>query len=99
MPAASAEVCGSGPSARRSSRASCTAGSSSNGRPRRRSRKALLPSRRLPLPQYGEEYFKQLTAERLVTFLIQGEPERRDPDRLVWSLDVRRARAGPLLRG
>jgi hypothetical protein len=25
------------------------------------------------------------------TFLVQGEPERRDPDRLVWSLDVRRA--------
>jgi hypothetical protein len=22
------------------------------------------------------------------TFVIQGEPERRDPDRLVWSLDV-----------
>ena len=25
------------------------------------------------------------------TFIIQGEPERRDPDRLVWSLDVRAA--------
>ena len=24
-------------------------------------------------------------------FVVQGEPERRDPDRLVWSLDVRRA--------
>jgi hypothetical protein len=23
------------------------------------------------------------------TFVVQGEPERRDPDRLVWSLDVR----------
>ena len=23
------------------------------------------------------------------TFVIQGEPERRDPDRLVWSLDMR----------
>jgi hypothetical protein len=23
------------------------------------------------------------------TFVIQGEPERRDPDRLVWTLDVR----------
>jgi hypothetical protein len=22
-------------------------------------------------------------------FVIQGEPQRRDPDRLVWSLDVR----------
>jgi hypothetical protein len=25
------------------------------------------------------------------TFVIQGEPERRDPDRLVWSLDTRPA--------
>jgi hypothetical protein len=25
------------------------------------------------------------------TFVIQGEPKRRDPDRLVWSLDVRPA--------
>jgi hypothetical protein len=23
------------------------------------------------------------------TFVVQGEPERRDPDRLVWSLDAR----------
>ena len=23
------------------------------------------------------------------TFVVQGEPERHDPDRLVWSLDVR----------
>jgi hypothetical protein len=23
------------------------------------------------------------------TFLIQGEPERRDPDRFVWSLNAR----------
>jgi hypothetical protein len=23
------------------------------------------------------------------TFVIQGEPEQRDPDRLVWTLDVR----------
>jgi hypothetical protein len=23
------------------------------------------------------------------TFVVQGEPERRDPDRLVWTLDVR----------
>jgi hypothetical protein len=23
------------------------------------------------------------------TFVVQGEPERRDPDRLVWSLDTR----------
>jgi hypothetical protein len=25
------------------------------------------------------------------TFVVQGAPERRDPDRLVWSLDVRPA--------
>jgi hypothetical protein len=25
------------------------------------------------------------------TFVIQGEPKRRDPDRLVWSLDARPA--------
>jgi hypothetical protein len=25
------------------------------------------------------------------TFVIQGEPERRDPDRLAWSLDTRPA--------
>ena len=25
------------------------------------------------------------------TFVIQGEPERRDPDRLVWTLDIRPA--------
>jgi hypothetical protein len=22
------------------------------------------------------------------TFIVQGEPERRDPDRLVWNVDV-----------
>ena len=26
-----------------------------------------------------------------VAYVIQGEPERRDPDRLVWTLDVRPA--------
>jgi hypothetical protein len=25
------------------------------------------------------------------TFIVQGEPERRDPNRLVWTLNVRRA--------
>ena len=25
------------------------------------------------------------------TFVVQGQPERRDPDRLVWSLDIRPA--------
>jgi hypothetical protein len=32
----------------------------------------------------------QLTADD-DTFVIQGEPERRDPDRLVWTVDVRPA--------
>ena len=35
--------------------------------------------RRLILSVYGQ------------TFVVQGEPERRDPDRLVWTLDVRPA--------
>lgn len=26
-----------------------------------------------------------------VAYVVQGEPERRDPDRLVWTLDVRPA--------
>jgi hypothetical protein len=30
------------------------------------------------------------------SFVVQGEPERRDPDRLVWSLDVRPASAEPM---
>lgn len=30
----------------------------------------------------------QLTVDG-ADYVIQGEPERRDPDRLVWSLDVR----------
>jgi hypothetical protein len=25
------------------------------------------------------------------TFVVQGEPQRRDPDRLVWTVDVRLA--------
>jgi hypothetical protein len=25
------------------------------------------------------------------SFVVQGEPDRRDPDRLVWTLDVRRS--------
>ena len=26
-----------------------------------------------------------------VAYVVQGEPERRDPDRLIWTLDVRSA--------
>jgi hypothetical protein len=32
----------------------------------------------------------QITLEN-DTYIVQGEPERRDPDRLVWTLDVRPA--------
>jgi hypothetical protein len=32
----------------------------------------------------------QLTVDG-ATFVIQGEPERRDPDRLVWTLDAKPA--------
>ena len=35
-------------------------------------------------PRQGD----QLTVDG-ETFVVQGGPERRDPDRLVWSLDVR----------
>jgi hypothetical protein len=38
----------------------------------------------VPDPRPGD----QLTVDGQ-TFVIQGEPERRDPDRLVWTLDVR----------
>jgi hypothetical protein len=37
-------------------------------------------------PRFGD----QLTIGS-ETFVVQGEPERRDPDRLVWTLDVRPA--------
>jgi hypothetical protein len=40
----------------------------------------------IPSPRPGDQL--ALDGE---TFLVQGEPERRDPDRLVWSLDVRPA--------
>jgi hypothetical protein len=40
----------------------------------------------VPDPRLGD----QLTVDGQ-TFVIQGEPERRDPDRLVWTLDVRSA--------
>jgi hypothetical protein len=37
-------------------------------------------------PRQGD----QLTVDN-ETFVVQGEPERRDPDRLVWIVDVRPA--------
>ena len=45
-----------------------------------------LRSREVASPRPGD----QLTVGG-ETFVVQGEPERRDPDRLVWSLDVRPA--------
>ncbi|MGH6918599.1 MAG: head-tail joining protein [Geminicoccaceae bacterium] len=40
----------------------------------------------VPSPRPGD----QLTVGG-ETFVVQGDPERRDPDRLVWILDVRPA--------
>ena len=54
--------------------------------------RAGFPTRRLPLPQYGEEYFKQLTAERLVTRIVKGFPRaswEKEPGRRNEALDCR----------
>jgi phage terminase large subunit GpA-like protein len=43
-------------------------------------------------PQYGEEYFKQLTAERLVTRIVKGFPRgswEKEPGRRNEALDCR----------
>ena len=45
-----------------------------------------LRASEVPNPRPGD----QLTVSG-ETYIVQGEPERRDPDRLVWSLDVRPA--------
>jgi hypothetical protein len=45
-----------------------------------------LPASDVASPRPGD----QLTISG-ETSIIQGEPERRDPDRMVWSLDVRPA--------
>jgi hypothetical protein len=42
-------------------------------------------------PADGDPVGVRVIARRPDTFVVQGEPERRDPDRLVWSLDTRRA--------
>jgi hypothetical protein len=42
-----------------------------------------LPASEVANPRPGD----QLTVSG-DTFVIQGEPERRDPDRLVWTLDL-----------
>ena len=104
MPAASGAGFGSGRSARRSPRASCTAGSSWSGRPRRRSTTgASYPPGACHFPQYGEEYFKQLTAERLVTRIVKGFPRgswEKEPGRRNEALDCRvYARAAAAIYG
>ena len=40
----------------------------------------------------------QLTSDG-ETFVVQGEPERRDPDRLVWTLDVQAGVSGSARSG
>jgi hypothetical protein len=54
-----------------------------NRRPRRRSTRVRA------IPQSGEEYFKQLTAERLVTRIVKGFPRgcwEKEPGRALASL-------------
>ena len=54
-------------------------------------------------PQYGEEYFKQLTAERLVTRIVKGFPRgswEKEPGRRNEALDCRvYARAAAAIYG
>jgi hypothetical protein len=45
-----------------------------------------LRGREVASPRPGD----QLTLDG-ETFVVRGEPERRDPDRLVWTLDARRS--------
>jgi hypothetical protein len=45
-----------------------------------------LRASEVPSPRPGDQFL--LGSE---TFVVQGEPERRDPDQLVWTLDVRPA--------
>jgi hypothetical protein len=39
--------------------------------------------------EYGGSVFEEYRGR--VGFVVQGAPDRRDPDRLVWTLDVRRS--------
>jgi phage terminase large subunit GpA-like protein len=53
---------------------------------------AAFPPGACHFPQYGEEYFKQLTAERLVTRMIKGFPRgswEKEPGRRNEALDCR----------
>jgi phage terminase large subunit GpA-like protein len=92
MPAASGADSGSGRSARRLPRASCTQGEG-----------ASFPPGACHFPQYGEEYFKQLTAERLVTRIVKGFPRgswEKEPGRRNEALDCRvYARAAAAIHG
>ena len=54
---------------------------------------ASFPSGACHFPQYGEEYFKQLTAERLVTRIVKGFP------RASWEKEPGPAERGPGLPG
>jgi phage terminase large subunit GpA-like protein len=71
-------------------------GSDARGRARRRSGACHFP-------QYGEEYFKQLTAERLVTRIVKGFPRgswEKEPGRRNEALDCRvYARAAAAIYG
>jgi phage terminase large subunit GpA-like protein len=53
---------------------------------------ATFPPSACHFPQYGEEYFKQLTAERLVTRIVKGFPRgswEKEPGRRKEALDCR----------
>jgi phage terminase large subunit GpA-like protein len=64
---------------------------------------ATFPPGACHFPQYGEEYFKQLTAERLVTRIVKGFPRgswEKEPGRRNEALDCRvYARAAAAIYG
>jgi phage terminase large subunit GpA-like protein len=64
---------------------------------------ASYPPGACHVPQYGEDYFKQLTAERLVTRIVKGFPRgswEKEPGRRNEALDCRvYARAAAAIYG
>jgi phage terminase large subunit GpA-like protein len=64
---------------------------------------AIYPPGACHFPQYGEEYFRQLTAERLVTRIVKGFPRgswEKEPGRRNEALDCRvYARAAAAIYG
>jgi phage terminase large subunit GpA-like protein len=64
---------------------------------------ARLPPGACHFPEYGEKYFKQLTAERLVTRIVKGFPRgswEKEPGRRNEALDCRvYARAAAAIYG